>query len=841
MDEFKNKEIEKEKEKKLTPAMKQYLEIKSEYPDCILLFRMGDFYELFYEDAIIASKVLDIVLTSRDKEIPMAGFPHHAIESYVIRLIKEGFKVAICEQLEDPSKAKGIVKRGVVRVITPGLVTELSFVSPEENNFIAVVKNNSIVWADITTGELKAKIFQDEFELSEALKKISPKEVLSDKNYFPEYKFSQVEFVRSDEAEKILKEHYGETDFVQSENIKISLATLIKYIRENIKDIEIKLEKPDIEQEDDLIQIDSRTLENIEVFRTYEGKKGSLMWVLDKTRTPMGKRKLKNILLAPLKDKEKINERLSAVEEIISDKTWEKLDISRISDIERLTIRVMRKIANPKEIISLKESSKKINEIKSYLKKFSSKVLKKIESEIPDLHGFIQIAEKYIVEPPPLKAQDGAIKKGVSEELDRIREIKENSEKILKEYEEKEKSRAGIPLKIGYNQVFGYYIEVTKTYANRVPEHFKRKQTLANVERFITDELEKIGMEIETASEREKKLNEEIFSEFLEKIQPFSHDLLKAARSIGFLDVLIAFAQTAYEYDWTKPQIEDSKILYIKDGKHPALSILLKDEKFIPNSVDLNEDEFMWIITGPNMAGKSVFLKQCALISFLAHIGSYVPAKESKIGTIDRIFFRTGASDDIARGRSTFFVEMEELASILKNMTERSLVLLDEVGRGTSTFDGVSIAWATAEYINKRKVRCLFATHFHELSFLEYNLKGIRNMHFSAERIGGNLVFIRKIKRGAAGRSWGIDVAKLAGIPQEIIEKAEKILLALEEGRIGDVIKKVSGMPLQLSIFSSSQLKKDPLREELKRIDINSITPVEALSILSELKKMAEN
>ncbi len=841
MDEFKNKHIEKEKEKKLTPAMKQYLEIKSEYPDCILLFRMGDFYELFYEDAIIASKVLDIVLTSRDKEIPMAGFPHHAIESYVIRLIKEGFKVAICEQLEDPSKAKGIVKRGVVRVITPGLVTELSFVSPEENNFIAVVKNNSIVWADITTGELKAKIFQDEFELSEALKKISPKEVLSDKNYFPEYKFSQVEFVRSDEAEKIIKEHYGETDFVQSENIKISLATLIKYIRENIKDIEIKLEKPDIEQEDDLIQIDSRTLENIEVFRTYEGKKGSLMWVLDKTRTPMGKRKLKNILLAPLKDKEKINERLSAVEEIISDKTWEKLDISGISDIERLTIRVMRKIANPKEIISLKESSKKINEIKSYLKKFSSKILKKIESEIPDLHGFIQIAEKYIVEPPPLKAQDGAIKKGVSEELDRIREIKENSEKILKEYEEKEKSRAGIPLKIGYNQVFGYYIEVTKTYANRVPEHFKRKQTLANVERFTTDELEKIGMEIETASEREKKLNEEIFSEFLEKIQPFSHDLLKAARSIGFLDVLIAFAQTAYEYDWTKPQIEDSKILYIKDGKHPALSILLKDEKFIPNSVDLNEDEFMWIITGPNMAGKSVFLKQCALISFLAHIGSYVPAKESKIGTIDRIFFRTGASDDIARGRSTFFVEMEELASILKNMTERSLVLLDEVGRGTSTFDGVSIAWATAEYINKRKVRCLFATHFHELSFLEYNLKGIRNMHFSAERIGGNLVFIRKIKRGAAGRSWGIDVAKLAGIPQEIIEKAEKILLALEEGRIGDVIKKVSGMPLQLSIFSSSQLKKDPLREELKRIDINSITPVEALSILSELKKMAEN
>jgi DNA mismatch repair protein MutS len=841
MDEFKNKDIEKEKEKKLTPAMKQYLEIKSEYPDCILLFRMGDFYELFYEDAIVASKVLDIVLTSRDKEIPMAGFPHHAIESYVIRLIKEGFKVAICEQLEDPSKAKGIVKRGVVRVITPGLVTELSFVSPEENNFIAVLKGNSVVWADITTGEVKAKIFKDEFELSEALKKISPKEILSDKNYFPEYKFSQVEFVSSDEAEIIIKEHYGEADFISSESIKISLATLIKYIKENIKDIEIKLEKPDVEKEEDLMQIDSRTLENIEVFKTYEGKKGSLIWVLDKVRTPMGKRKLKNILLAPLKDKEKINERISAVEELISDKTWENLEISGISDVERLTIRVMRKIANPKEIISLKESAKKINEIKNYLKKFSSKVLKKIESEIPDLYEFIQIVEKYIVEPPPLKAQDGAIKKGVSEELDRIREIKENSEKILKEYEEKEKSRAGIPLKIGYNQVFGYYIEVTKTYANRVPEHFKRKQTLANVERFTTDELEKIGMEIETASEREKRLNEEIFSEFLEKIQIFTQNLLKASRSIGFLDVLIAFAQTAYEYDWVKPQIEDSKILYIKDGKHPALSILLKEEKFIPNSVELNEDESMWIITGPNMAGKSVFLKQCALISFLAHIGSYVPAKEAKIGIMDRIFFRTGASDDIARGRSTFFVEMEELASILKNMTEKSFVLLDEVGRGTSTFDGVSIAWATAEYINKRKVRCLFATHFHELSFLEHNLKGIRNMHFSAERIGGNLVFIRKIKRGAAGRSWGIDVAKLAGIPQEIIEKAEKILLALEEGRIGDVIKKVSGMPLQLSIFSASQLKKDPLREELKRIDINSITPVEALSILSELKKMAEN
>lgn len=826
----------KEGFERLTPAMKQYLQIKSEYPDCLLLFRIGDFYELFFEDAVIASRTLDIVLTSKDGSIPMAGFPHHAAESYISRLVKEGFKVAICEQLEDPSKAKGIVKRGVVRVITPGLVTELSFVSPDENNFIAVIRGRIVIWADITTGEVKAKIARDDFELSELIRKISPREILSDVNIFPEYKFTKIDFPSDSEVREILAENFDSITDV----LKVPFASLIKYIRENIKDIEIRIEKPEIEDDSWAVQIDSRTLDNLDVFKTYEGKKGSLLWVLDSTKTPMGKRKLRNIISSPLADIEKIRERLDAVEEVISKKAYEEIDLEGIADMERLAIRLMRKIINPKELVSLKESAKKTMATKDKLSEFSSKLIRKLSADIPDLWEFVDIVERYIVEPPPLKAQDGAIKKGISQELDRVREIKENSEKILIEYEERERARTGIPLKIGYNQVFGYYIEVSKVHLGKVPGYFKRKQTLANAERFTTEELERIAVEISSASEREKALNQEIYNQLIEDLQRFCVDLLQASRAIALLDVIFSFAQTAFKYDWVKPQITDEKVLYIKEGRHPSLELMLKDEKFIPNSVELDENDFMWIITGPNMAGKSVFLKQCALITLLAQVGSFVPAKEAKIGIADKIFFRTGASDDIARGRSTFFVEMEELSQILKSMTEKSLVFLDEVGRGTSTFDGISIAWATAEFINKRKVRCLFATHFHELSFLELNLKGIKNMHFSAERIGGNLVFVRKIKRGPAGKSWGIDVARLAGIPDEIIQKAEKILIALEQGKIGDVIKKISGIPLQISLFSASTYKSDPIRQELKKIDINSLTPVEALNILSELKKLAE-
>ncbi|GBD03923.1 DNA mismatch repair protein MutS [bacterium HR19] len=826
----------KEGFERLTPAMRQYLQIKSEYPDCLLLFRIGDFYELFFEDAVIASRTLDIVLTSKDGSIPMAGFPHHAAESYISRLVKEGFKVAICEQLEDPSKAKGIVKRGVVRVITPGLVTELSFVSPDENNFIAVIRGRIVIWADITTGEVKAKIARDDFELSELIRKISPREILSDVNIFPEYKFTKIDFPNDSEVREILAENFDSITDV----LKVPFASLIKYIRENIKDIEIRIEKPEIEDDSWAVQIDSRTLDNLDVFKTYEGKKGSLLWVLDSTKTPMGKRKLRNIISSPLADIEKIRERLDAVEEVISKKAYEEIDLEGIADMERLAIRLMRKIINPKELVSLKESAKKTMATKDKLSEFSSKLIRKLSDDIPDLWEFVDIVERYIVEPPPLKAQDGAIKKGISQELDRVREIKENSEKILIEYEERERARTGIPLKIGYNQVFGYYIEVSKVHLGKVPGYFKRKQTLANAERFTTEELERIAVEISSASEREKALNQEIYNQLIEDLQRFCVDLLQASRAIALLDVIFSFAQTAFKYDWVKPQITDEKVLYIKEGRHPSLELMLKDEKFIPNSVELDENDFMWIITGPNMAGKSVFLKQCALITLLAQVGSFVPAKEAKIGIADKIFFRTGASDDIARGRSTFFVEMEELSQILKSMTEKSLVFLDEVGRGTSTFDGISIAWATAEFINKRKVRCLFATHFHELSFLELNLKGIKNMHFSAERIGGNLVFVRKIKRGPAGKSWGIDVARLAGIPDEIIQKAEKILIALEQGKIGDVIKKISGIPLQISLFSASTYKSDPIRQELKKIDINSLTPVEALNILSELKKLAE-
>ncbi len=832
---------------KYTPAIKQYLAVKAQYKDCILLFRMGDFYEMFFDDAIVASKILDIALTTKDGTTPMAGFPYHTAESYIARLVKEGLKIAICEQLEQASQAKGLIKRDVVRVITPGLITEIGNISPEENNFIAVIKGYSILWADITTGEIKAKISKDDFETLETIYKISPKEILSDQKQFPEYKFSQVEFPDVSKAQEKLYDYYREDNSKLEkiknipDDIKILLCTLIEYIQQNIKDIEIKLDPPDITTEEEVLAIDTRTARNIELFETYSGKKGSLLWAIDQTKTPMGKRKLKNLLMYPLCNIEKIQERLDAVEEIKEGKLWQEINLENISDLERLSIRLKRKIANPREIISMKESLKKILDLKKILSEKSSKILKNIAESIPDVSGFIELVEKYIVENPPIRPEDGAIKSYVSEELDRIRDLKNNSEKILKEFEQRERKETGIPIKIGYNQVFGYYIEITKTYSEKVPNYYKRKQTLTQYERFTTDELERIGAEIENASERERKLNAIIYQEFIEKAQNYVEMILKIARLIGYLDALISLGQVADAYGWTKPTITKEKILYIKNGRHPALEILLQkesDEKFIPNDLIL-DSEFMWIITGPNMAGKSVFLKQNALITILAHIGSFVPAQEAKIGIVDKIFFRTGASDDISRGRSTFYVEMEELSTILENMTERSFVLLDEVGRGTSTFDGICIGWATAEFINKRKVRCLFATHFHELAFLEQNLEGIKNMHFSAEKIGQNLVFIRKIKSGPAGRSWGIDVAKMAGIPDEIIKKAEKIFIALEEGKIGEVIKKITNIPLQLSIFGKTST--DPIRKELKKLDLNKITPIEALHLLEELKKLAEN
>ncbi|MDW8086729.1 MAG: DNA mismatch repair protein MutS [Candidatus Calescibacterium sp.] len=836
------------KHEKQTPAIRQYLSIKSNYQDCILLFRMGDFYEMFFDDAVVASKILDIVLTTKDGTTPMAGFPHHAAESYISRLVKEGLKVAICEQLEDPSKAKGIVKRGVVRVITPGLITELGFVSPDENNFIAVIKGYSILWADITTGEIKAKIAKDDFEMSEILSKISPKEILSEQNIFPEYRFSKVVFPSVSESERIILEYYREEDKISKtkalpDEIKIMLAVLIRYIKENIKDIEISIDPPEVGEEKNLA-IDTRTAQNIELLETYEGRKGSVLWAVDRTKTPMGKRKIKNLLMYPLYDIGKIKQRADAVEEIVEKKLWKDIDLSGISDIERFAVRLRRKIANPREVVSLKDSVRSALLLKHKLLQMKSELLKEIGRSIPDVFEFIDLAQRYIVDNPPIKPEDGAIKDGVSEELDKIRTIKNNSEKILKEFEEKEKRLTNLPLKIGYNQVFGYYIEVSKTHASKVPQHYIRKQTLTQYERFTTEELEKIGNEIENAAEKEKKLNIQIYQEFLEKCQIYVDQILELSRLIGYLDSLLSLGQVADEYNWTKPVITDEKVIYIKNGRHPSLEILLQkesDEKIIPNTLELDENEFMWIITGPNMAGKSVFLKQSAIITLLAHVGSFVPADEARIGITDRIFFRTGASDDIARGRSTFFVEMEELSVILKNMTDRSFVLLDEVGRGTSTFDGICIAWATAEYINRKNTRCLFATHFHELAFLEQNLKGIKNMHFSAEKIGGNLVFVRKIKPGPAGRSWGIDVAKMAGIPDEIIKKAEKIFVALEEGKIGEVIKKITNIPLQLSIFGSSKSQTDPLRKELRKLDLNKITPIEALKMLEDLKKIAEN
>ena len=840
---------------KVTPAMKQYFEIKSKYPDSILLFRMGDFYEMFADDAQLAVKILDIALTSRDGVIPMCGVPHHSAHFYISKLIKAGHKVALCEQLEDASTAKGIVKRDVIRVITPGLITEIENLSPNENNFISVVcysPNYAMAYADVTTGDFFASSFNTEQELLDKINQIAPKEVITkDKEleiklkgiptFVPDLTWDITKakrFVNSlvspDSDDKELLETFTDGEF-------LAIYILCIYVSENLKDINIKFTLPKREETNEYVFVDSRTLKNLEIFETHLGTEGSLFWLLDKTKTPMGKRTLRYILRTPLLSPEKIQERLEGVEELIAKKLYSKISsiISKISDIERLSIRLSRKIINPKELWVLKDSLKSIPQIREILSETSAKILTDIADNIYDFSDFISDIERTIKEEPPYKACEYSIKKGVSEELDSLYSLKEHADTLLYEFEKKEREKTGLSVRVGYNKVFGHFLDVPKGQASRVPDYFKRKQTLSNIERFTTDELEILSSKIETADERIRGLCEKIYGEFVAEKADQADRILKISKTIGFLDVLCSFAEVSEKNRYTKPRIDKSCITDIKKGRHPIVEVLLRDERFVPNDTTLNENERTLIITGANMSGKSTLLRQVALIHLIAQCGCFVPADDAKIGIVDKIFFRTGASDDTTRGRSTFFAEMEETSFILKNATERSLVVLDEIGRGTSTYDGISIAWATAEYIHTGiKARCIFATHFHELSYLEDNYEGIKNWHFGAREWNNRVIFIRRIQRGAASRSYGVHVANLAGMPTEIVESAKRILFALEEGDIGRFVQKASG-PIQIGLFSYMN-RENRVSQEIRKIDIEKISPMEALQILYNLKKIDE-
>jgi len=835
------------KEPKLTPLIKQYQDIKKQYPDCILFFRLGDFYEMFGEDARISSKILNIALTSR-QGYPMCGVPHHASIPYIEKLIRKGLKVAICEQLEDPKKSKGLVKRDVVRVITPGTVIEENILDGKTNNFIGSVyfeneKSCGFVYGDISTGELYlTEEYEDGFNfIMNEISSLSLREIIvNDRGYeLLKGKFENVYLRLTDfselEGKEKLKEILGVENLIgyELEDKNLSLKAFnafYRYLIETQKREITNIVRINFYRKNDRLYLDDISIKNLEILKNvYDGsKRGTLIDVLDKTKTNMGARLLRKWLLAPLIDVKKIKERQEKVlffysNRDILERTRDILD--DILDLERIVSKVSFGSANAKDLVSLKRSLKKVKELKQILPEFN----------INSLDDVYDLLDSSIVENPPASLNEGGIiKEDYDERVKRLNQEVEEAKKWLLNLEERERKRTGIQsLKVGYNSVFGYYIEVTKPNLKLVPSDYIRKQTLVNSERFITPELKEKESIILSANERRNALEYEIFVSIREKVKERVKEILELSNTISEIDVYSTFAFVSLEYNYTKPEVDDGDLIEIIEGRHPVVE---RNVRFTPNDtlIDRNENQIL-IITGPNMAGKSVYIKQVALIVIMAQIGSFVPAEKARIGVVDRIFTRIGAGEDISRGLSTFMVEMTEVANILNNATEKSLIIMDEVGRGTSTFDGISIAWACVEYLNKipLKPRVLFATHFFELTELQELLNGVKNYNVSVREYKGKIIFLHKIVEGATDKSYGIHVASLSGIPKEVLERAKEILRELEEEGRRKVQRE---KPEQLDFF----LKEEVIKEKIKRIDINNITPIEAINILAELKKDIE-
>ncbi len=863
--------MSKENQKKLfedisdfTPAMKQYLEIKSRYKDCILFFRMGDFYEMFFEDAITASKILGIVLTTRDRrsenQIPLCGVPYHSAKPYIEKLLKNGFKVAICEQVEDPKLAKGIVKREVIRVLTPGLPVEIDFVETTENTYIsAVVKINEkwgFSYLDITTGEMRAGEADNFESFLNIMKNISPREILVDSNEIKEILKNQIEctWTLSDApapspplAKKLIEEFFKVKSLhgFGIENLREGLSSawlLLEYVKktqgENIG--HISAIKPHLSGE--FMILDAETLRGLEIFSSAGGeKKGSLINLLDRTNTPMGARKLREWLRYPLKDVEEIKNRLSQVESLISEKILKEMSdvLKKVGDIERIVSRISMKLITPQELEGLVKANEITRNLKEIIENYNLLYLPRLDA-LSAFEEFSETIKKYIKPSPSNSIGEGdVIGEGISEELDYFRKLLKDTKTAIAQMEREERMKTGIPsLKIGYNKVFGYYIEVTKPHLHLVPKDYIRKQTLVNAERFVNEKLKTFEEQILSAEEKVKEIETKIFNELLETLMRYVPAIKELSQEIAVIDCLFSLAEVAHKYKYVKPELNNGDIIEIKDGRHPVVEAEMKGE-FVPNDIYLDRDQNMLlIITGPNMAGKSTYLRQVAITVIMAQMGSFVPASYARIGIVDRIFTRIGAADDITRGRSTFLVEMNETANILHNATERSLIILDEVGRGTSTFDGISIAWAVCEYILKKiKARTLFATHYHELTELEKEYPQVKNFQFLVKEWNGQVIFLRKVARGASSVSYGIEVANIAGLPAEVIKRAKEILVKFESMEIEGKLPFKRQEP-QISLFGPTF---DPLREALKSINIAVITPMEAINKLYELKKMVES
>ncbi|WP_457679956.1 DNA mismatch repair protein MutS [Thermovibrio sp.] len=824
---------------KITPALKQYLEFKEKYKDAILMFRMGDFYEMFFEDAEVAARELEIALTSRSfgkggERAPMCGIPHHALETYLPKLVKKGYKVAICEQLEEPKPGKKVVDRGVVRVITPGTYFE----DESEDRFLTAVvpkgEKFELAWAELSSGDLYHWEASLE-ELKEVLSKFSPKEVIVPKGFnakrlktlIPEALFEEKE-------EEFFKEG--------------ALGALKRFIKETQKDFVPKLKEPKRYLGDRFVQIDPQTQKNLELLEPITSKMAgaTLFNTLNRTKTGMGRRLLKFWILHPLKSIEEIRKRLNAVEELkesffAADELREVL--KRIYDIERLLTKITSKMATPKEVASLKSSLERLPKLKELLKSLSSPLFVEVEKEFDTLEDIYCEIERVLVDNPPLSPKEGGlIKEGVNEELDELRRIKNEAEKFIKEIEERERKRTGIAsLKVGYNNVFGYYIEVSKPNLHLVPKDYIRKQTLVNAERFITPELKEFEEKVLSAKERIGKIEYELFCQLRSFISKEARRIGETAEKVALIDAIQSLAKVAQERGYAKPEVSEGFEIEVEEGKHPVLESLLEEE-FMPNDALLNREQFILIITGPNMGGKSVYLRQTALITLMAQIGSFVPAKRAKVGVVDKIFTRVGAADNLSKGLSTFMMEMVETANILKNATEKSLIVLDEIGRGTSTYDGMSIARAVVEYVSKRiKGKTLFATHYHELTELEGKVKGVKNYHAEVEEIDGHVIFTHKIVPGPSGKSYGIHVAELAGLPKEVIERAKEILRELEGKEVKLPLFEVAQPKVEykVEVKEVEVLPKEveAILKELDRIEISTTTPLEALMVLARLKE----
>ena len=862
----------------LSPMMQHYMETKKEYPDCILFYRLGDFYEMFFDDALTVSKELEITLTGKDcglsERAPMCGVPFHAVDSYLYRLVQKGYKVAIAEQMEDPKQAKGLVKREVIRVVTPGTITSSQVLDETKNNYLmGIVYMDGIYGistADISTGDFMVTEVDSDRELFDEINKFSPSEIICNNAFYMsgvdmdglknryQVVISSLDsrFFGEESCRRILMEHFkvgalvglGLEDYATG---IIAAGAVMQYIYETQKSTLEHITTVTPYSTGQYMVIDTSTRRNLELVETMreKQKRGTLLWVLDKTKTAMGARLLRACIEQPLIHRDEIIRRQNAVEElnmnyISREEICEYLN--PIYDLERLIGRISYKTANPRDLIAFRSSLEMLPYIKRILGEFNSELLAELGRELDPLQDIFRLIGDAIVEEPPITVREGGIiKDGYNQEADKLRQAKTEGKNWLAELEAREKEKTGIKtLKVKFNKVFGYYFEVTNSFKDQVPDYYIRKQTLTNAERFTTDELKQLEDIIMGAEEKLVSLEYDLFCEVRDKIGAEVIRIQKTAKSIAGIDVFCSLSVVATRRNYVKPSINDKGVIQIKNGRHPVVEQMMRDDMFVANDTFLdNGKNRLSVITGPNMAGKSTYMRQVALIVLMAQLGSFVPAQEADIGICDRVFTRVGASDDLASGQSTFMVEMTEVANILRNATRNSLLVLDEIGRGTSTFDGLSIAWAVIEHISNSKLlgaKTLFATHYHELTELEGTIAGVKNYCIAVKEQGDDIVFLRKIVRGGADKSYGIQVAKLAGVPDSVIARAKEIAEISSNITQHKAVPKPDEVDMQqLSFFDT--VKDDDIIRELDSLELSTMTPLDAMNTLYRLQTKLKN